>query len=38
VYLSDVPDIDDVWMIGTNSRGRSILVCRELVRATVPAG
>jgi hypothetical protein len=38
VYLSDVRDLDDQWMSGTNSRGRSILVRRDLVRATVPAG
>jgi hypothetical protein len=38
LYLSDVRDVNDVWMSGTNSRGRSILVRRDLVRATVPAG
>jgi hypothetical protein len=38
VYLSDVRDVDDVWMSGTNSRGRPILVRRDLVRGTVPAG
>jgi hypothetical protein len=36
-YLSDVRDVDDVRMSGTNSRGRSILVRHDLVRATVPA-
>jgi hypothetical protein len=38
VYLSGMRDVDDVWMSGTNSRGRSVLVRRDLVRATVPAG
>jgi hypothetical protein len=38
VYLSNVRDVDDQSMSGTNGRGRSILVRRDLVRATVPAG
>jgi hypothetical protein len=33
VYLSDVTEVDDRWLRGTNYRGRSILVRRDLVRA-----
>jgi hypothetical protein len=38
VYLSDVGEVDDWWLCGWNLRGRSILVRRDLVRATAPAG
>jgi hypothetical protein len=38
VYLSDVTELDDRWLRGLNLRGRSILVRRDLVRATAPAG
>jgi hypothetical protein len=38
VYLSDVTEVDDRWLRGTNNRGRSVLVRRDLVRATAPAG
>ena len=38
VYLSDVTDVDDRWLRGLNLRGRSILVRREVVRATAQAG
>jgi hypothetical protein len=35
--VSDLRDVDDVWLSGTNSRGRAILRRRDLVRATIPA-
>jgi len=38
VHLSDVVEIDDRWLRGMDSRGRSVLVRRHLVRATAPAG
>jgi hypothetical protein len=38
LYLSNVRDVDEQWMSGTNSRGRSVLVRRDLVRATGTAG
>jgi hypothetical protein len=38
MYRSDKRDVDNEWISGTNSRGHSILVRRDLVRATVPAG
>ena len=38
VYLSDVREVDDRWLLGLNLRGRAILVRRDLVRVTAPAG
>ena len=38
VYLSDVSEEDDRWLRGINNRGRSILVRRDLVRATAATG
>jgi hypothetical protein len=38
VYLSDLVDDDDTWLRGINASGRPILVRRDLVRRTVPAG
>ena len=37
-YVRDVTELDDRWLRGLNLRGRSILVRRDLVRATAPAG
>jgi hypothetical protein len=38
VYVSDLVEDDDRWLRGINSRGRSILLRRDLVRQIVPAG
>jgi hypothetical protein len=38
VYVRDVTELDDRWLRGLNLRGRLILVRRDLVRATAPAG
>jgi hypothetical protein len=38
VYLSDMAEVDDRWLRGTNYRGRSVLVRRDLVGAAAPAG
>jgi hypothetical protein len=38
VYLTDVAEVDDRWLRGLNLRGRVILVRRDLVRGTAPAG
>jgi hypothetical protein len=38
VYLTALVEDDDTWLRSVNAQGRSVLVRRDLVRQTVPAG